>query len=202
LLPACSSLPAKGEKTVSGDVGTAAGQWRGKALVRDLKKSKSGTLDLEIVAHEPAQLRMEIIGSFGVHVASIAMNGDTVQVLLTREKRFVTAPANEDALSRLIPLKISPPDLLRVLFDRDLPKWKCQDVTLKNGSAERDCTNGNPSPVMIKWQGQGEGRRRIQIGSAEAKADMVLQEAKAKVELTGDSFVLQAPSGFASETLN
>jgi hypothetical protein len=203
LTPACSSLPSKGEKTVTGEVGTASGQWRGKALVKDLKKSKSGSLDLEIIAHEPSQLRMEIMGSFGVHVASVAMNGEKVQVLLTREKKFVTAPANEEGLSRLLPLKISPPDLLRVLFDRSLPKWKCQDTGPKNGGGERNCTNGDGNgQVTVKWQKQGEGRRRIQIGSAEAKADMVLQEAKAKVEVKDSAFELHAPSGFVSETLN
>lgn len=177
-------------------MGSASGQWRGKALVRDLKKMKSGTLELEILAQEPSKLRMEAVGSFGVHVASIAMSDDTVQVLLTREKKFVVSNANANSLARLVPIRISPPDLLKVLFDRDLPakSWKCTD---DRATAKR-CTDG---VVTIRWEKKEEGRRHIQIGSAEASADLVLQEARSKVEFKDDSFVLRAPEGVAVEDL-
>jgi len=127
LLAACGGQ-VRPEKTVVGATGNAEGQWRGKALVKDGRNGKSGTLDLDLIAKEPQALRIEAASSFGIPVASVAMSGGRIEVLLPQEKRFITSPADRGSLSRLIPVHISPDALLALLFERPLDRsneWKC-----------------------------------------------------------------------------
>jgi len=187
----CSTVK-KTDDTVTGEVGSASGQWRGKALARDLKNKKSGSLDLEILAQEPERLRMEIVGSFGVHLASVALNSENAYASMTREKKFVVAPADDTALSSLLPLSISPRNLLRVLFNRPLPKreWNCQSEGKK-----QNCVNST-SGVTVTSEEQDQGRRQIKIASPDAEVNMVLAESRSKVEFNDNAFMLSAPKGY------
>ncbi len=193
----CQSTP-KSEPTVKGDIGSAEGQWRGKALARNLVTGKSGVLDIEIIAREPNQLRMEITGSFSTPIASIAMNGSEVRYILSQEKRFVSAPAGADTFSRLVPVHIPPAALLAVLFDRDLPAgdWTC----------DRDAATHLVSfcaykteDVGVKWLERNGRNRRLKILSKDAEIELVLDEAKSKVEPGPNVFTLTPPDGYKRE---
>lgn len=183
-----------------GDVGSAEGQWRGKAMVRDLRKGKNTLLNLDILAREPSQLRMEITGSFGVHVASIALNGKEVRFILTQEKRFVAAPAGTDSFSRLVPVRIPPAALLAILFERQLPPadWKCERD--RATQLARACEHRGEG-VTVTWMERNGRNRRLKIAATEAEIEMVLDEARSKVELTDSAFVLTPPSGYRQERM-
>jgi hypothetical protein len=185
---------------VSGVVGSAEGQWHGKALVKNAANGKSGTLTLDVLAKEPSQLRMELVGPFGVHVASIALNGEEVRYVLTREKRYVSGPAEADALVRLVPVRIPPKALLAILFDRQFPK---EDWTCANDPATQlnvSCTHKG-EPVTVRWLERNGRARRLQIAAAEAEVEMYIEEAKTKAEFKPETFVLSAPSGYKQERL-
>lgn len=191
----------KSEPTVTGSIGSAQGQWRGKALVRNWRQGKNAVLDMDILAREPSQLRMEITGSFGVHVASVALNGGEVSYILTQERRFVSAPATGAALSRLVPVRIPPAALLAVMFERDLPEaeWKC----------DREAATKLPTfcahktgDVAVKWLERNGRNRRLKISAKEADIEMVLDEAKSKVEMNSDAFILAPPNGYKKEKLS
>lgn len=191
----------KSEQTVLGKTGSAEGQWRGKALVNNWKTKQKGYLDLDILAREPSQLRMEITGTLGTHVASIALSGKEVFYILTQEKRFVEAPATSDALTRLVPVRISPTALLAVLFERELPaaEWKC-DVD-KTTKLNVFCSHKS-AEVGVKWLERNGLNRRIKIIAKEADIEMVLDQAKSKVELNSEAFRLAMPAGYRRELLN
>lgn len=199
LFAACQSTP-KSMPTVIGKPGNAEGQWRGKALVKNWRSGKNAVLDLDILAREPKQLRMEILGSFGVHVASIAMSGPDATYILTQEKRFVAAPADAESLTRLIPVRIPPDALLAVLFDRDLAPadWKCDSD--KTTGLVSFCAHRN-GEVAVKWLERTGRNRRMKISAKDADIEMVLDEAKSKVELNDAAFTLSAPSGYKQERL-
>jgi hypothetical protein len=188
----------KSEPTVVGSEGRAEGQWRGKALVRNLVSGQSATLSLDVIAREPNRLRMEIIGAFGVHVASVALNDGQVRYSLSQEKRFIVAPANSEALTGLVPVRLSPVTLLAILFDRNLPssEWSCR-MDRETGLA-KSCEHRREA-VSVNWI-QREGlSRRLKIGAAEATIEMVLDEARSKVESGDAAFVLSPPSGYRVE---
>lgn len=195
----CVSTP-KGEPTVVGPVGLAEGQWRGKALVNNWKTKQKAYLDVDILAREPSQLRMEITGSFGVHVASIALSGQEVTYILSQEKRFIEVPASADALVRIVPIRVPPDVLLAILFERELPRgeWKC-DIDRKN-QLPMFCVHKGDD-VAVKWIERNGRNRRLKITAKEAEVELVLDEAKSKVELKNDAFKLSPPSGFKQERL-
>lgn len=189
----CQTLGPQ-EETVIGQVGSAQGQWRGNAYIVSKKSGKGATLTLEIVAQEPSKMRMEVTGSFGVQLASVAMNDERVTYVLPREKRFVSAPSDSDALIGLIPIRIPPQSLLNLLFDRPLSprEWKCQK---NESSGEQRCSHHSDS-LVVSWKKEADTRRRFKIGSTDADIDMVIQEAKSNVEIGPDIFQLSPPKGY------
>lgn len=199
LIFACQTAP-KSEPTVRGEVGSAEGQWQGKARVRHLRTGKENIISLDAIAREPSQLRLEVTGPFSVHLASIVLNGDEVRYILTREKRFVSTSATSAAFVRLIPIRISPTALLAVLFDRELPaaEWKCvRDPATRLLST---CAHLYQD-VQLKWLERTGLKRRLAVLAQDAEVEMVLDEAKSKVELNEKTFELMPPRGFKQEKL-
>jgi hypothetical protein len=194
VLAACGGR-VKSEKTVMGDVGRAEGQWRGKALLRDLQKGKSGTLDLDLIAKEPSALRIEATGTMGVPVASVAMSGGEIEILLPQEKKFISSPADRGSLSRLIPVRISPDSLLAVLFDRPLDRdaeWTCERT-----GVQFTCRAGDVTVVREADDGDS---RKFHFSSPQSEMRLSITEAKAKVQATSGLFDLEAPSGYKIES--
>lgn len=194
----CSTLAGKGEKTVVGEQGSAEGQWRAKALVKNKQTGKSNTLNMEIVAKEPSKLRIELTGTLGVYLASIAVNDERLSYILPREKKFVTAPADSSAFRDLTPAKISSRDLIRILFDRQLPErdWNCEHSATNQPSS---CRNRDGS-LIVRWEDRKEGVRRLKIDSTSSELSMVIEEAKSNVEIGPDIFELKPPEGYKRET--
>lgn len=199
LFGACQTIP-KSEKTVFGPEGSAVGQWRGKARVRDLRTGREDIINLDIIAREPSQLRLEVTGAFGVHLASIALNANTVSYILTREKRFISAPADSQAFARLVPVRISPSALLALLFDRDLSRmnWTCS-VDSSTGLLKK-CENPHRD-VSVSWLAREGRKRRFAISARDTEIEMILDEAKSKVEVGPAAFELKPPKGFSQEKL-
>jgi len=196
---ACQSVP-KSERTVFGPEGSAVGQWRGKARVRDLRSAREDIINLDIIAREPSYLRMEITGAFGVHVASIALNENSVSYILTREKKFITAPADSRAIARLVPVRISPSELLALLFDRDLSRmnWTCAADPATGRFTKCEETQ---QKVIVSWLAREGRKRRFAISAPGVEIDMILDEAKSKVEAGPGAFELSPPEGFSHEKL-
>lgn len=188
----------KPEATVKGVVGKAEGQWRGRALLKNLKTTKSNTLSVDIIAKEPAQLRMEIGAAFGVHVASIAMNNDVVQCSLTQQKRFITSKADVSALARVIPVKIPPLTLMSILFERPLSpsEWTCDDYVFAKLPVE--CSH-KVEKLTVRWIDRNGLSRRLKIATPDSEIELVLDEARSKVQFNEGTFVLTSPEGFRNE---
>ena len=190
----------RSEKTVVGEQGRAEGQWRGKAMLRDLKKNKSGTLDLDLIAKEPSALRIEATGTMGIPVASVAMSGGEIEILLPQEKKFISSPADRGSLSRLIPVRISPDSLLAVLFDRPLDRekeWKCERGGDRS-AAQWTCKTADET--VIEREADDGDARKFRFSSPTAEMRLSITEAKAKVQATSGLFDLEAPTGYKIET--
>ena len=191
---------------MQGPAGSATGQWRGKALiVRPAKdgKNQSTTVDLQIVAREPNALRIDVTGPMGLHLASMAANETGVRILLPREKKFLATAKGTDpsrAHAPALPGQVTPNELLAILFDRPLerePGWMCS-----RGGSEIvfSCFDDARNARVIR-RASDNGERRFELSDRSSKAELVLYEAKAKVEPVAKTFELQAPAGFKQETI-
>lgn len=182
---------------MKGVVGHAEGQWRGRALVKNLKTSKSNTLSVDVIAREPSKLRLEITGPFGVHVASVAQNDNEVRCSLTQQKRFISGPANSTSLARVIPVRIAPSTLMAILFERPLPaEWSC-DVGV-TPQLPTECRHAREK-VTIKWLERNGLSRRLKIFAPLAELELVLDEAKSKVQLNDQTFLIEPTQGYRVE---
>jgi hypothetical protein len=194
-LAGCNTLP-KPSNTVTGAAGSAEGQWRGKAALKNLKTGKGGTLDLDLLAHEPDRLRIEALGPMSIHVASVAAKENEVWISLTREKKFIIAPADRNALSRIVPVRVAPSDLLAILFERPLEAngsaWKCD----RSKEPLWTCEAGK---ARIERQADDGGRRKFKFTAPDAEMDLVLTEAPVNTQLGEAAYSLEAPAGYAVE---
>lgn len=195
VIAGCNTLP-KPSSTITGAAGSAEGQWRGKAYLKNTKTKKSGTLDLDLIAHEPDRLRIEAMGPLGVHVASVAYKQSDVRVSLTREKKFVISPADRNALARFLPVRIAPQDLLALLFERPLEAqgsaWSCD----RSKAPQWVCEAGN---AKIERLADDEGRRKFKFTAPDAEMDLALTEAPINSALGDKAYSLEAPGGYAVE---
>lgn len=141
-------------------------------------------------------MRIEALGPFGVHVASIASRANTVLISLTREKKFIKSPADRNALGRIAPVRVAPSDLLAILFDRPLDAdnsgWKCSHEQAPQWA----CQTGT---ATVQRQSDEDGRRRFQFMAPDARMDLVVTEAKAETPPGDSAYDLAAPAGFKVE---
>ena len=185
-----------------GEVGSAHGQWTGKALIRNRQTQESGRLQLDIVAIEPGQMRIEALGAFGVHVASVALNGGQIQYALTREKKFVSAPAAQLSFARLIRVDLSVADFMKLLFDRrfDRSNWNCRRGTKGEPMVEECVTqSGNLSLIWTEKEGP---RRRLELRSQQMEVQLILEDVPTKVEVHPEMFKLVPPPGYRRQIMS
>jgi hypothetical protein len=205
-LGACATNP-KHEKTIEGTAGSAFGQWHGKALIVTGEKAgpkRSSTIDLQIVAQEPRSLRVDAMGPFGVQLMSMATDGKRIQILFPREKKFLENGGDKTpgavGLPNL-PGKVTPEELLAILFERPLDDqtgWECN----RTGAADivYSCFDKTRSARVIRRKADGD-QRRFEFSDSVSSAELVLYEAKAKVEMSNKIFELKSPNGFRKELL-
>ena len=126
------------------------------------------------------------------------MNGNDVYVELTQQKRFITTTASSGGLTRVIPVRIPPRALMAVLFDRPLPQsdWNCDSYLMTKLPVE--CEHKTEG-ITVKWLERKALSRRIKITTVESEIEMVLEEAKSKVQFNDDAFKLEAADGFKVE---
>jgi hypothetical protein len=193
LFVSCATTP-KTQKTVSGERGHARGEWRGQAFVKDTAKKKSGTFEIEILAEEPARLRLEATGPFGMSVASLSANEKEAVFLLPREKKFLRDAPDSDRISALVPVRLAPQELLAILFDREQlhGAWKC--VNDAQGQLLK-CAKSHPS-ISFTVDRPKEFTRKINVSTLTSEAQILLIESKANVEFTDKTFNLIPPADY------
>lgn len=166
-------------------------------MIRDKTKRKTHQLDLDFVAQRPLRLRMEATTpGLGVHVASFAMDGEKMSYILTRQKRFVSGPAEPRVMKDLIQIALAPETLIDLLFDRPLDEaqWTCSfdDKHLPLLCAHRT------SQLRLSWSERTAENRIVEIDAPAARLTMSLRETSTKVEVNDALFQLSAPGGFQS----
>lgn len=176
------------------------GTWEAKTLVVDKRKNKSNTLSVDFVARQPRQMRMEVTTTIGVHLASFVLNGDRVAYSLSRERRYVSGPAEAAMMRDLIAMAIDPKVILDILFDRMLnpSEWSCQ---VNENRLPQSCVNANlvaasSGLIRIDWSERSQHKRVVKIQAPSADVTLVIRETSSKVEITDNLFTLQAPAGF------
>ncbi len=171
------------------------GGWDGKVLIRDLKSGKSHVLNLEILSKRPHRLRVDVTSTLGVHVASLAMQGEVMTCLIVQERKYYQGRPEAKIMKELVRLELDPRVLVDVLFD--LPPQKSEGWRCERDSDEylTRCLNSK-SRLEIKWQKRDGRERVLSFSSPESEVQLHLQNFQSKVEVIEEKFALKVPAAF------
>ena len=170
------------------------GQWDAKAQVRDLEKNKTNNVSLEVMAEKDRFLRMEVSGTLGVSVASFLMKDAEVSYAIHTQKRFISGPASEKALSPLLNVSVDPRWLYNVFFDLPISEknWTCQS-SVEN--VVESCSRLQDGMKIVWSERQGE-RKRVTISGAKFELQILVKGFRPKVQSPEKAFSLNAPDGY------
>lgn len=102
-----------------------------QGVYQDKKNGKTQQMNLEVIARKNQNLRIDAKVIFGVHVASIVMNPDRIQLALHVEKKFYEGPASQKILQRALKLPLHPLVFHAMLYRQAMngSGWTCTITT-------------------------------------------------------------------------
>jgi hypothetical protein len=102
-----------------------------QAVYQDKKNQNTQQLNLEVVARKNQNLRIDAKVIFGVHVASVVMNPDRIQVALHAEKKSYEGPSSQRVLQRALRLPLHPLVFHAMLYRQAIKGagWVCEITT-------------------------------------------------------------------------
>ena len=191
LLSSCAHQTQKENKELS--LRPAVLAWHAKSLIYDKLKERRNTVSMEIISQRPRSIRMDISAMLGIYVGSFAWNELGMQMLLAREKKFITGPANSDSMQELLKLQIDPVALLDIFWDENLPQaeWVCE----QQNHLPKVCKHKNLA-IQVTWQDRQNHHRLIEIDSPKVNAQLSLTQIEEEVNWTPATFHLKAPENF------
>jgi outer membrane lipoprotein-sorting protein len=174
-------------------IGQKVKAWRGKALIFDKIKDRKNTISLDVISKYPRLLRMDISAVLGIFIGSFTWNESQMQVLLAREKKFISGPANSNSMQELLKLQIDPTALLNIFWDENLSsnEWTC----IQENLLPKSCKHKNLE-IMITWHERAKLHRLVEIDSPKVNAQLSLTQLEEDVNLNANTFQLKAPANF------
>jgi hypothetical protein len=196
-------LVACGTHQIKTGEGRQAGkltQWESKAVIRDLRKNESHTVDIDILANAPTQLRLEISALMGMQVASLVLNQDDLRYVIYSQKRFFQGRASESSFLPLMNVPLHPRNFLNLITDVPLkgPGWQC-----KNGGdgLVSECVQSTRE-LKVTWQDRTpEGQKKVLISGPKFEMRWLFRPPQTEVQFKPETFRLEPPADFKTVQL-
>lgn len=124
----------------------------------DKKKNKSHQMTMEIVARRNQKMRLDAKVVMGVHVASVVMTQEKVQVALHAEKKSYEGPASQRVLQRSLGFPLHPLVFHAIIYRQGLKGqgWNC-DI---RGAKVHKCTQSS-SGLVLTWEDQEDATMAV-----------------------------------------
>jgi hypothetical protein len=164
------------------------GQWEAKAQVRDLEKGTSNTVSLDVMSLRNRDLRMEVTGTLGVHVASFLLKGNEIAYAVHPQKKYYSGIATERSLRPLLKIDIDPRWLYAIFFDEPLNGWKCE------GQPVEKCQRSDGTQVV--WSDRNGERKRVTISNPQFELQILVKNFMTKVQSPEKAFNLETPESY------
>lgn len=190
VIAGCASRPVAISKIVQ--------RFNTQAVYQDKKNQKTHQMNLEVVARRNQNMRIDAKVILGVHLASVVMNPDRVQVALHAEKKSYEGPASQRALQRALGLPIHPLVFHAMLY-RQVMKgsgWTCR---INTEGLVMACQQ-SPSGLQVAWE-EIEGQ---EVMVTAQNKNFLLQwkiPQAVQVEERPTYFVLKIPDSYEKLTL-
>lgn len=170
------------------------GQWRGKALIKDLDEKKSYIVILNVNAQRDHRVRMDVLSTLGTGVASIVATDADVRYVLIPEKKFFIGQPSADVMKPILMIPFDPRWLHNILFEQPFVEksWTC--IQDKQGLLEacEDSVTG----LKVSWKNRSGDKKTVMLEHPRASVQININAFKPKVEDRKSLFSLDAPSGY------
>lgn len=147
----------------------------------------------------PGQVRMDILSSFGQHLASLELNQKEIKILNIGEKTMYIAAPNTRMARKWIPIALDVSTLVHLLFDDEVenPNWSC---TLDKNNFLKECSLFQ-GRIIATWPERCGGRKTLVLSDARNELKLELYNFQSKVEGGAESLALERPEGFSLRRL-
>jgi hypothetical protein len=193
LMFSCASQAPK--PTVAPSAGGRRIAMEARVQVQDKAEKKTYTLMLEAVAMSPSRLRMDLTGGFGSPMGKLVMRGEQVGILIPQQKKAYIGTVSENAFKPLLPLEVSPRDLMNFLFGEVPKTWFCEKKTAEletcTDPAKHLSLERNPASQQAKWTLTGEKFALAVLPTS----------VKTNVQLKPDTFSMPIPDNYSRHKL-
>ncbi|MEQ1664352.1 MAG: hypothetical protein ABL927_03135, partial [Bdellovibrionales bacterium] len=175
------------------------GEWQSKALVRDKKEQRSVIINLKIRALDNDKLRMDITSPVGTYMATVLLDGSSLQYLNMSEKTLYKTKATRESLRDIIKVPIEPQAFFNILFDRafDNKNWSC----VSDGSGYLSLCKEMRTNLKIEWSHREGKKRTVEIDHAAGSVQMNLYDFNNIIRASENAFTIKVPKSFKIKTL-
>jgi hypothetical protein len=162
-------------------------------LVKDTEHKKSYVVFSEIIAQRPANLRLDVITSLGMHVARLTMNENTLSYILPREKKYFTGVPQPKVLKPILRIEADPRWILNLLFDTEPTSdgWEC-----KRDAKNRLESCHSESGVELSWTERESSRKTVSVKTMAGEIQLQLSGFQPNVEVKDEMFQMKPPAGY------
>ncbi len=170
------------------------GQWRAKALIKDLAESRSYVVNLNINLVKNQRARMDVTTGLGTGVASLVTDDKEVRYILVDKKRFYTGAAQPSAMRPILSIPFDPRWLNNILLEEPIVEkgWTCA----RDGSGFLSECHDSLSGLKVTWSDRHGDKKTVQLDHSKASVQIKVQSFKPKVEERKNLFTLEAPAGY------
>jgi hypothetical protein len=170
------------------------GNWRAKALIKDIEQSRSYIVNLDFNLKRDRVARMDVTTTLGTGVASLLVDSKEVRYALFDSKRFYYGQPQPGVMRPILSVPFDPRWIQNILLDIPIAdkSWTC---TKNEMGFIQDCQDA-VTGTKISWKSRQGPRKTVVIENAKASVQINVQSFKAKVEERKNLFTLEAPDGY------
>lgn len=164
-----------------------------QAVYQDKKHNKTHQMNLEVVARRNQNMRLDAKVILGMHIASVVMNPDRVQVALHVEKKSYEGPASQKALQRALGLPLHPLVFHAMLYRQAMngAGWACR---INTEGLVVACSQSSAG-LHVAWEDLGEGETMVTAQNKNFLLQWKIPKAD-QVEERPNYFVLKIPDSY------
>ena len=134
------------------------GQWRAKALIKDIEGSRSYIVNLNFNVKRGEAARMDVTTTLGTGVASLLVDKNEVRYVLFEAKKLYYGVPQAGVMRPILSVPFDPRWINNVLLDLPIEEkgWTC---VRDNGGFLQQCEN-SASGLKVTWSGRLGAKRK------------------------------------------
>mgnify|MGYP001479776232 CR=1 FL=1 len=170
------------------------GQWRAKALVKDLEEARSYIVNLNINLVRNQRARMDVSTALGTGVASLVVDEREVRYILADSKRFYIGAAQANVMRPILSIPFDPRWLNNILLEEPIQEsgWTC---ARDSAGFLKQCQEARMG-LKVTWSERHGEKKTVLLEHSKASVQIKVQSFKPKVEERKNLFVLEPPEGY------